>query len=237
MKSARPNRSRRLLMTGVLTASILTAGLATRPDAAQGAAPAASAKNTLSIGWTIETKTLDPAGRTENPDIWVQVNVFDRLVSVGKDGKTIQPDLATKWSVSNGGKVYTFKLRPGIKFHDGSPVTAQDVAFCIQRAQQKNRLWSWTLTAIKKVQAVNRNTVRFTLKHPWGPFLSDVSLFNTGIYPRAFYKKVGEKGMTTRTDGSGPYKVVAWKKGQYIRLQKDPHYWNAKAYPMQYVEY
>src|SRR5919199_29152 len=132
MTDGRLSRSRRLLVTGALTASLLSAGLATSTHDARGAVAPASTKNTLSIGWTIETKTLDPAGKTENPDIWVQVNVFDRLVTVGKDGKTIQPDLATKWSISNGGKVYTFRLRPGIKFHDGSPGTAQDVAFCIQ---------------------------------------------------------------------------------------------------------
>jgi peptide/nickel transport system substrate-binding protein len=84
---------------------------------------------------------------------------------------------------------------------------------------------------------VNARTVRFTLKHPWGPFLSDLSLFNTGIYPQAFFRKVGESGMGTQTDGSGPYNVSVWKKGQYLRLQKNPGYWNAGAYPMQYVEY
>jgi peptide/nickel transport system substrate-binding protein len=151
MTSARLSRSRRLLVTGALAASLLGTGLATSTHEARGAVPAASSSNTLSIGWTIETKTLDPAGKTENPDIWVQVNVYDRLVSVGKDGKTIKPDLATSWNITKGGKVYTFHLRPGIKFHDGSPVTAKDVVFCINRARQKARLWAWTLTAIKNV--------------------------------------------------------------------------------------
>lgn len=238
MSSTRSSmKKRRLLMAGSLAAVLLGSGMSVRNNVAQGATLHKSASNTLSIGWAIETKTLDPAGHTENPDIWVQVNMFDRLVDVAKDGKTIEPDLATTWSSSENGKVYTFKLRKGIKFHDGSPVTAQDVVFCVNRARQSARLWAWTLTAVKKVTAVNKSTVRFTLKHPWGPFLSDMSLFNTGIYPKAFYKKVGESGMATKADGSGPYKLVTWKKGQYIRLQKDPNYWNAKKYPMKFVEY
>lgn len=237
MTAIQRSRWSRLAVAGVLTLSLLGTGFLTNTYNAHGAALAPTSKNTLSIGWTIETKTLDPAGKTENPDIWVQVNVYDRLVMVGKDGKTILPDLATSWNVTNGGTVYTFHLRPGIKFHDGSPVTAKDVVFDINRARQPARLWAWTLTAVKKVQAVNASTVRFTLKHAWGPFLSDMSLFNTGIYPQAFFKRVGESGMATQTDGSGPYNVTVWKKGQYLRMQKTPSYWNAGAYPMQFIEY
>lgn len=191
----------------------------------------------LSIGWAIETKTLDPAGNSQNPDIWVQVNMFDRLVRVGPDGKSIVPDLAASWSSTNNGTVYTFHLRKGIKFQDGSPITASDVKFDLDRARQPARLWAWTLTAVKNVTAVNPTTVRVTLKHPWAPFLSDVSLFDTGIYPRAYYKKVGASGMGTHPIGSGPYKFSQWKKGQYILLVKDPSYWNAAAYPMQQLEY
>lgn len=237
MNTARSGIKQRLLLTGSLAALLLGSVTVAHTRDAQGAPLRSSPKNTLSIGWSIETKTLDPAGRTENPDIWVQVNMFDRLVSVAKDGKTLIPDLATRWRITRGGKVYTFTLRKGIRFQDGTPITARDVVFDINRARQKVRLWSWTLTAIKTVKALNRSTVRFILKRPWGPFLSDLSLFNTGIYPRAFYQKVGEKGMATRAVGSGPYKLVTWKRGQYIRLQKDPNYWNARKYPMKFVEY
>lgn len=232
-------RKRRLLMTGSLIALLLGSASIARTGAVHGAPLQRSPKDTLTIGWNIETKTLDPAGPSENPDIWVQVNMYDRLVAVAKDGKTLQPDLASSWRVSNGGKVYTFKLRKGIKFQNGTPITAQDVVFDINRAREKARLWSWTLTAVKKVTAVNSSTVRFSLKRPWGPFVSDLSLFNTGIYSRAAYKKLGSAGMSSRPvgAGSGPYRLVTWKKGQYILLQKDPNYWNARAYPMKQVKY
>src|SRR5579884_3531508 len=120
----RPNLSlqRRLLVAGSLLALLLGSGILVQTHVASGASlQGPTTKNTLSIGWTIETKTLDPAGDSQNPDIWVQVNIFDKLVTVGPDGKTILPDLATHWTTSNGGKVYTFTLRKGIKFQDGTP--------------------------------------------------------------------------------------------------------------------
>ena len=238
MEGTRPSLTRIVLFVGSLLALLLGSGVLAGTRPVSGAALGGpSAKNTLTIGWSIETKTLDAAGNSQNPDIWVQVNIYDRLVAVGPDGKTIVPGLATKWTSSNGGRVYTFTLRPGIKFQDGTPITAKDVAFCINRARKPAAAWSWTLTAVKSVTAVNQSTVRFVLKHPWGPFLSDISLFDAGIYPQAYFKKVGPSGMATHPVGSGPYKFLKWKKGQYILLQKDPNYWNAAKYPMQYVEY
>ncbi|HZU13993.1 MAG TPA: ABC transporter substrate-binding protein [Chloroflexota bacterium] len=232
------NPWRRVLVPVSLAAVVLSGFVVAAPHVARGAtAPAQSSKNTLTIGWSIETKTLDPAGNSQNPDIWVQVNIFDKLVQVAPNGTNIVPDLATTWSMSNRGKVYTFHLRKGIKFQNGAPVTAKDVAFCINRARKPAAAWSWTLTAVKNVTAPNSRTVRITLKHPWAPLLSDVSLFDTGVYPEAYFKKVGASGMATHPIGSGPYKFVTWKRGQYILLQKDPHYWNAAKYPMQYVEY
>jgi peptide/nickel transport system substrate-binding protein len=229
---------RRILITVSLLAVALGGMVVAGGRAANGASlPAATSKNTLSIGWSIETKTLDPAGNSQNPDIWVQVNLYDKLVQVAPNGKDIKPDLATSWAVSKGGKVYTFLLRKGIKFQDGTPITAKDVAFCINRARRPAASWSWTLTAVKNVVAVNSSTVRIILKHPWAPLLSDVSLFDTGVYPQSYFNKAGASGMATKPVGSGPYKFVTWKKGNYILLQKDPNYWNAAAYPMQYVKY
>jgi peptide/nickel transport system substrate-binding protein len=204
---------------------------------AHGASIQPSSSNTLSIGWSTETKTLDPAGNTQNPDIWIQVNMYDKLVIVGPDGKTLKPDLATSWKITKGGTVYTFHLRKGATFQDGTPVTAADVTFDLNRARQKQRLWAWTLTAVKSVSTVNSSTVRLTLTHPWAPLLSDVSLFDTGIYPKAAFQKLGASGMATHPVGSGPYQFVTWKHGQYLLLKKDAKYWDAKAYPMQFVRY
>jgi peptide/nickel transport system substrate-binding protein len=79
--------------------------------------------------------------------------------------------------------------------------------------------------------------VKITLLHPWAPFLSDMSLFANGIYPMAYFKKVGAGYMSSHPVGTGPYKFVSWKRGQYLRLTKNTNYWAASKYPMQNVEY
>ncbi len=224
--------SRRVLAAALLL-PMTVGGLASSARAAGGSTSA----NTLSIGWTRETQTLDPAGHVQNPDIWVNVNIYDQLIRVGADGTSLNPDLATSWSLSKDSLTYTFHIRPNVVFQDGSKLTAEDIRFAFARAMAPAQSWSWTLTAIKSVAAPNPSTVVFTLKHPWGPFLSDVALFDTGIYPEAYFKKVGASGLAKHPVGSGPYALDKWVPGQYLRLKKNASYWDAAKYPMQYVEY
>src|SRR5579875_2177293 len=226
--------SRRFGAVAVLSA--LLAGTLV-PAASHVSAAGPTASNTLSIGWGIETKTLDPGAAAQNPDIWVMVNIYDTLVRIAPDGKTLQPDLATSWNISKDGMTYTFHLRPGVKFQNGAPLTSQDVAFDIMRTATKNPGWSFLYTAIKSASTPNSSTVVFHLKHPWSPFLYDMTLFAGGIYPEAYFKKVGAAYMSKHPIGTGPYSFVTWVKGQYILLQKNPDYWNASKYPMQYIKY
>ncbi len=235
----RPRIARRALAAGLLAALTLAGATHAAPARVQAAHSAAGDPSTLSIGWAIETKTLDPVNNSQNPDIWVMVNIYDQLLRVGPDGKTIQPDLATSYDVAKSGTVFTFHLRKGVTFQDGTPFKASDVKFALDRAVDKkqNPTWSFTLTAVKTVEAPDSSTVRITLKHPWGPFLSDIALFDTGVYPEAYFKKVGEKGLSARPIGTGPYALDQWKRGQYLRLKKNTRYFNASAFPMSKVEY
>ena len=91
----RLSSSRRIIAVALLLPMTL-GGLASSARAASGSTSA----NTLSIGWATETQTLDPAGHVQNPDIWVNVNIYDQLVRVGADGTSLNPDLATSWSLS-----------------------------------------------------------------------------------------------------------------------------------------
>lgn len=234
----RIHRSRRLAASAILSLLVLSSAGYVGAGHAQAASPLASTKaNTLTLGWAIETKTLDPANNPQNPDIWVISNIYDQLIRVANDGKTLTPDLATSWNINSAGTVYTFHLRSGVTFHNGQKLTAADVKFCLDRARNPKEAWSWTLGAIKSVAAPNPSTVVVTLSHPWAPFLSDVSLFDTGVYPAAYFKKVGASYMSSHPVGTGPYSFATWKRGQYLRLQKNPHYWMAGKFPMQYVEY
>jgi peptide/nickel transport system substrate-binding protein len=226
----------RPMAAGLLIVTSLAAGTLTGVAPGVQAASSTSA-NTLTIGWSIETKNLNPVTNSQNPDIWVQVNIYERLVQVSKNFKTIVPDLATSWSVSKNSTVYTFHLRSDARFSNGKKVTAADVAFAINRARKPATEFGWTLKAVKAVTAPNPSTVNIVLSRPWAPLLSDLSLYDVGVYPKAYFTQVGDSGMSVHPIGSGPYMLSTWKKGQYLRLVKNPYYFDAKAYPMQYVEY
>lgn len=220
-----------LAITTLALTSLLPAASHTR------AATSHAANDTLTIGWSPETVTLDPAGPGQNPDIYVMVNIYNQLLKVANDGNTIQPDLATSYDISKDGKTYTFHLRPNVTFTNGMKLTSEDVRFALVRAAETQRSWAYLLTAMKSVTAPDPLTVKITLKYAWGPFLADMSFFTCGVYPEAYFKKVGAAGMVAHPVGSGPYALQEWKKGQYLRLQKNPGYWDAAKYPMQHVEF
>ena len=208
-------------------------------NAAAAVHRAGSDPNTLTIGWELETSTMDPIHNPLNQDIWVFVNIYDQLVRTANDGASLTPDLATSWDISKDGLVYTFHLRKGVVFHNGQPLTSQDVKFTLDRARDpnKNPAWAWSLAAVKNIAAPDASTVVITLHHLWAPFLSDVSLFDAGVIPEAYFKKVGAAYLSSHPIGTGPYMFETWKRGQYLRLKKNSRYWAASQFPMQHVEF
>lgn len=198
---------------------------------------ASTSANTLTLGWATEPTTLDPANSPYSWDAAVMNNIYDQLIRVGNDGTTLTPDLAVSWDISPDGTVYTFHLRSGVVFQNGQPLTAADVKFCLDRARNPSAPWSWTLDAISSTAAPDPATVVVTLSHPWAPFLSDVALFDTGVYPEAYFQSVGSSGLSANPIGTGPYMLDTWAHGQFLRLRKYPSYWMASLFPMQYVEF
>jgi peptide/nickel transport system substrate-binding protein len=193
--------------------------------------------STLTIGWPQAVQNLDPPSENDNPSIWVSVNIYDSLLRPGNDGTSLHPDLATSWNISNDGTVYTFHLRPHVLFHNGSPLTAADVKFSLDRARKPQEVWSFLLTSIKRIDAPTPSTVRVTLKYPWAPFLSDVAFFATGIYPMAYFEKVGASYMAHHPIGTGPYALESFTNGTVVTLKKNTTYFAAGQFPMQQVEF
>jgi peptide/nickel transport system substrate-binding protein len=225
-----------LVRTGIVSCLFLLIG-ALVPGNAHTPSARAADLNTLTIGWPQTIETLDPPSENDNPSIWVSVNIYDQLLRTGNDGISLHPDLATSWNITNGGTIYTFHLRPGVHFHDGSVVTSADVKFSLDRAREPKQIWAYLLTAIKQIDAPNPATVKVTLKYPWAPFLSDVAFFATGIYPMAYFKKVGISGMAQHPIGSGPYELSDYKNGVSVTLKKNTTYFDAKDFPMQNIEF
>ncbi len=180
---------------------------------------------TLNMGISFDAATMDPAQTQGNMELWTEMEVFSRLVRVNNVGTDIEGDLAESWDVSDDGSVYIFHLRPDAKFSDGSPVTADDVVFSIERAADKdNSLVFWTFEAMKNIEAIDPQTVQITLNGPAAPFANDIALWGASIIKKDS-AEAGTANGGLGLIGSGPFILDSWEKGQQIVLKKNPYYW------------
>src|SRR5262249_52807663 len=137
----------------------------------------ARGKNVLRIGMESEVLTLDPIKTVRGPDIIIQGIMFSRLMRSSGDRKQLFPGLAESYRIADDGKTYTFKLRDGAKFSDGSPITAEDVAFSYTRMRfQKDSAYVDPFTALEKTEAADGNTVVIHLNKTFTPFIQLVEI-------------------------------------------------------------
>ena len=125
------------------------------------------------------------------------------------------PSLAESWTVSKDGLTYEFVLRKGVKFHNGEPVTAEDVKFSFER--YKGAGAKLLKERVREVQVVDPGRVRFVLKEPWPDFMTFYGTSATGagwIVPKAYVEKVGDDGFKRAPIGAGPYKFVELQPGR-----------------------
>ena len=192
------------------------------------ATPALAAEGELRWGLhvTLAAKWLDPA-ETEafNTPYMVLYAVHDALVKPLPAGMTT-PSLAESWSEAKDHLSYTFTLRKNIKFHDGSPVTAEDVKFSFER--YKGASATLLKDKVKEVQVVGATQVRFVLKEPWPDFMLFYGTTASGagwIVPKRYVEKVGEDAFKKAPIGAGPYKVVSFTPGVELVLEAFDQYW------------
>lgn len=232
--SINPLLSRRrflqLTSAGLAGAGLAGSGLMTQTGQAL-AAPQRG--GTLRFGQVGDVKSFDGPIISDNNSIWTMLLIYDQLTRPTADGLSIEPGLAKSWEISADGKTYTFHLRPGVTFHDGSPVTAEDVKFSVERAVQlKNSQWTFLFGTFKGMEVVDSLTVRAHLTAPHAPFLSDVALFATSILPKKLVTSMGE-AFFQHPIGTGPFMLKSWAKGSEIVLARNPHYFRS---PMPYVD-
>ena len=175
---------------------------------------------------TLAAKWLDPA-ETEafNTPYMVMFAVHDALVKPMPAGMTT-PSLAESWNESKDHLSYTFNLRKNAKFHDGSPVTGEDVKFSFDR--YKGASATLLKDKVKDVQVVSPTQVRFVLKEPWPDFMLFYGTTAAGagwIVPKKYVEKVGDDGFKRAPIGAGPYKVVSFTPGVELVLEAFDGYW------------
>jgi peptide/nickel transport system substrate-binding protein len=154
---------------------------------------------------------------------WVMYAMHDAVVKP-MPGNHLTPSLAESWRVSPDGRVYEFKLRPGLKFHNGDPFTAEDVKFSFHRAKGAKTLQE----KVKEVVVVDPHRVRFQLGEPWPDFMTYYGTLATSaawIAPKKYMEQVGPDGFKKHPVGLGPYKFVSHTPGVELVMEANEQYW------------
>jgi peptide/nickel transport system substrate-binding protein len=183
------------------------------------------------IGGTInaviqpEPPSLMLAMIQNGPTQMVSGNIFEGLLRYSPKLEPL-PELAESWTISDDGKVYTFKLKPGVTWHDGKPFTSADVLFSVEMLKQTHARARGNLVQVDKVEAPDDLTVVFTLKQPFGPFIGIFEVGSMPMVPKHLYDGTDYKTnpYNNAPVGTGPFMFKEWQKGAFIHLVKNPNY-------------
>jgi peptide/nickel transport system substrate-binding protein len=203
------------------------------------AAPAHAQKpkygGSIRIGSFSNIDTLDAHNTTSIVACSIHNNIYNGLLKItSSDGKSVdfKPQLAREWEIQ-GDRVHVFRLHKGVTFHNGDPLTAADVKWNLERVKDKNQspIHAWKLELLEAIETPDSHTVKLHFTKPY-PFLRVAFTGSTGraatiLSPRAVKEKGKAYGRSPV--GTGPFKLVEWKEGDFILLEKFPNYWETDA--------
>jgi len=218
------------LGTGARIAALVLA-LAVWLAAAPGLAQTPAGEVTVSFHVTLAPSWFDPsAAPPQITPFGVLYAIHDALVRP-LPGQKMAPSLAESWTESADGLVYEFKLRRGLKFHNGDPVTADDAKWSFERYQGAGA--RQLQSRVRLVEAADPLTLRIHLKEPWPDFMTFYGTTATAVgivLPRKYYESVGSDAFRQRPVGAGPYKFVSQRPGVDVVLEAFPGYWRHAPY-------
>lgn len=185
--------------------------------------PAYASKDKLNVAYVAEPRSMDPHQSSDTLTWLTLFQVFDTLLRIEPDGKMV-PWLAEAWEVIDGGKVALITIRQGVKFHNGNLMTAEDVAYSLNRSMANPATVKFT-KVFEKAEAVNGKVVKLTLKAPYAPFLACLANPCMAIVSKAAAEQAG-KDFAKAPVGTGGYKFVEWKSGDRIELTRFDDFWH-----------
>ena len=198
-------------------------------------AAAQTPPNVLVVVQIAEPASLDPHVSTAANDFRIAVNLYDGLVRNKSGTLEIEPALATDWTISDDGLEYTFNLREGVSFHDGTPFNADAVKFNFDRMLDETHPYadtgpfplSFFFSAVETVEVIDDLTVKFTLNEAFAPFMSNLASATGLIVSPAAVEQYGAD-YGRNPVGTGPYKIADWVDGEYIKLVAHDDYFGGK---------
>jgi peptide/nickel transport system substrate-binding protein len=194
---------------------------------------AAPPKDAIVIGLVAEPVTMDPPQITDLNSARVTKRIFEGLVAQELGSYKLVPGLAQSWDISKDGLTYTFKLRPNVKFHDGTPFNAEAVKFVFERQLNDKGPYYATgtypyvkgfLGNVAGVEVLDAGTVQIKLKAPLAPFLQYLAHQSLFMFSPESLKKWG-KDVVKHPVGTGPFKLDAWEPGVRVVLARNDEYW------------
>jgi peptide/nickel transport system substrate-binding protein len=231
-----PALSRRKLLQGTVAAAALgggTIGQRTANAAPRRTLRAQSSPDTLVIGMEAEISSFDPAVMTGTSTFRPVSSMFDMLTNLWDQTTDIQPDLAESWEIAPDAMSVTMKLRPDVKFHDGTALDADAVVFSFERMLNQESpdyhgpyaFPGFFYPSYKTSTAVDPLTVRFDLTQADATFFSAL-VWNTGAIVSPTAAKAAGKDFQNTPVGAGPFKFVSWEKDVLTTMEAFPDYWN-----------
>jgi peptide/nickel transport system substrate-binding protein len=237
--------SRRDLLrrAGVTGGAAFLAAAATTPLVSRGtveAAPAAQTAvqrgGTLTWAYSQIPLKLDPVWTQARTDSTVLSNIVEGLVRANEDASEVEPAVAESWDVSEDGLIYTFHLRPGLQFHNGKAVTADDVLASLGRAKAMG-VYQWSLAEVASIDKVDDATVKITLSAVVASFMARIAMISNAIFPAEQIAEIGEQEIT-KPIGTGPFVMTEWVPNDHLTLDKYAGYWQAgeDGQPLPYLD-
>lgn len=201
------------------------AGNTSTPDAT-GSAPAGETTyaDQIVVGVTQEPKYIEPNAPGMGPsEVQVSQQIFEGLVRTGDDG-TIEPQLATDWTISEDGLTYTFNLVQGVKFSNGEDVEPSDWVWSLYRARDyETSNYRYIADSIDTVEATAEQVV-ITLKEPNAAFLAELGCFNMVLGDQSYAESMSDEEYLKNPIGTGPYMLKDWTQGSSLTLEANPYY-------------
>ena len=197
------------------------------------------AQKTLVIAIQADPTGFDPEAVLNNTSGFIMSAVYDSLVRYKPGTVDVAPGLAESWDISSDGLTYTFHLRHGVTFSDGTPFNAQTYVKSLDRLFDKTdpayiyntgpveSYIGFTYDAVASYKALDDYTVQFTLKHPFAPFLTSLAMVWNGVVSPDAALKYG-KDFRNNPVGTGPFVFKEWVHNDHITLDANPNYWGGK---------
>ena len=181
------------------------------------------AETTVIVAQDADAKTLDPAASNDVPSHRVTLQIYDNLVA--REGTKLVPGLAESWTQVDP-LTLDLKIRKGVKFHNGDPLTVKDVVFSLIKVKNDPSMMSFFVD-VDKIEALDDETVRITTKKPFGPLVGYLAHYGAGILSEKAVTEAG-KSYGQHPVGTGPFKFESWSSGDRIVLKANPDYYQGK---------